>query len=54
MTLLIFEKSNGEISKKICSSLAKNAISKMNYDIAKGVTNDIYEYVDAYVWAYFQ
>ncbi len=54
LALLIYEKSNGEISEKVCSNLAKNAISRMKYDICQGVFKDIGEYADAYVWAYFQ
>lgn len=54
LATLIYEKSNKEIPKEICSNLAKNAISRMKYDASQGVTKDIAEYADAYVWAYFQ
>ncbi len=54
LALLILKKSNGEIPEEICSNLAKNAISRMKYDVSQGVTKDIEEYADAYVWAYFQ
>ncbi len=54
LTLLIYEKSNGEIPKHICSNLAKNAASRMKYDMAQGVTKDISEYAGASIWAYFQ
>lgn len=54
LALLIYEKSNGEIPKNVCSNLAKNATSRMKYDISQGVTKDISEYAVASVWAYFQ
>ena len=54
LSLLIYEKSNGEIPKHICSNLAKNATSRMKYDMAQGVTKDISEYAGASIWAYFQ
>lgn len=54
LALLIYEKSNGEIPENVCSNLAKNAISRMKYDASQGVSKDIKEYANAYVWAYFQ
>lgn len=54
LATLIYENSNGEISKEICANLAKNAVSRMKHDILQGIHKDIKEYADACVWAYFQ
>lgn len=54
LALLIYEKSNGEIPKKVCYTLAKNAIKRRKYDISQGINKDLSEYANAYVWAYFQ
>ena len=54
LTLLIYEKSSGEIPEGMCYKLAKSAINRVKYDISQGIFKDIEEYADAYVWAYFQ
>lgn len=51
---LILEKSNNEISKKMCIRLAKLGTNRMKYDISKGINKSIEEYANMYIEAYLQ
>lgn len=59
LTTLIYEKSNKEIPKEICSNFAINSINMIKYKVSCGYYKDISdidisEYVDACIWAYYQ
>lgn len=51
---LIYNKSNGEIPEIFCKRLAKRIIRRKMFDDLMGKNKNIEEYVEDYIWAYFQ